>query len=468
MPKRNLAPWQAVTLLQRIEHFALLGGVATGKTHIGADWAVDRMHERPDLRGFIGANTHDQLAQVSLRLFFQQLEEAGIQYVSDCMPPKEWGEPKRFKKYANMICARLPSGKVIYIFTRVLSKGDNLRGLEFGWYWIDETRDTPNYTHDVILARMRQDKEYRRGLVTSTTNGYDWVYDRFIKGSKGDGVFGSMHVPTIESVRCGIISQSYYDVLRGTYSPMMAEQELDAKHVNIFSGRAYYAQSDKNCRRKAPWGAEYPDPERTLIVGCDFNFAPAPCVWVFGQRGPDLYGPSGEFWGDCIHWFGEIAIPEASTETMTEALLLRVPGFFFDIYGDASGNRGTTSNAGDTDYVKIAQVLRDNGVNFSIDADQANPFVKKRVEAVNAMYCNALGQRRMTYDPERCPMLHGDNQKVGWKKNAKAGTGKLDDGGDVQRTHAADAVGYPVYKLFGPESDSELVAAVPSSLASSM
>lgn len=451
MPIRELAPWQALTLEQDFENFCLWGGIATGKSYIGANWAIDRIRERPDLRGFIGANTHLQLSQVTLQEFYHWLSEYRISYVINCIPPQEW-QPRYFQNYDGVTTVRLETGAATNVFTRVLSHGDNLRGLEFGWYWIDETRDTSQYTHDVILGRLRQDPEYRRGLLTTSTNGKDWSYKRFLLGAKAKSkLYGSCHVSTREAVAWGIISEGYLQSLLGSYSALMALQEIDAKHVNIYGGRAYHGWHEACERRTAPWGDRYPNRERPLIVGMDFNFSPAPCIWVFGQTGPAGYE-------HCIHWFGEIAMNQVATETMAHALCTQCPGFYYRVFGDASGTRGTTSNAGEVDYAKIAGVFDQDPqcVGYGIDVDQANPRVKDRVETVNSMMTNALGEHRMTYNPDTCPHLHEDLEYVGW-----GASGKL-EGENERHTHAADGVGYAIWKLFGPDSVIGLPESVPS------
>jgi hypothetical protein len=393
------------------------------------------MINHPECTGFIGANTYDQMSQATLRELFYWLDEYEIPFVIDRMPPKEWPRGGRLKSYKNVLSV-LIGEKVVTVFTRVLEDGDKLRGIEFTWYWIDETRDTPQNTHDVILSRMRE-SSWQRGLVTTTPAGEDWCFDRFVKkGNIRGGDFGSMHVRTEEAVRYNIISESFYRTLRAAYSPMMAAQELDAQHVNVNSGRAYYAATTKNARRICPWGLEYPDPELPIIVGMDFNYAPAPMVWCVGQLSPD---------GDAIHWFEELSDVEISSREMARRLGGRYTQSFLRIYGDASGGRGTTSNEGKSDFDQIADELSQMGVEFTIDSDQANPRVKDRVEAVNAMLENGLGEIRMTYNPDRCPHLDADVRLVGWKD-----TGKLSDNGDHQRTHASDAAGYAIYKVFPP------------------
>lgn len=473
MPRVRLAPWQFVALHNPYEHFAFWGGVATGKTFTGSHFCIQMLAEFPHLTGFIGANTYDQLTQATLRELFIWLDAYGYDYVIDQMPPPEWKEKKRFKKYSNILTVRNPlTGRCTTIFTRILSKGNPIRGIQFSWYWLDETRDTPENTHDVVISRMRE-SPIRRGLVTSTTNGEDWSHKRFyVNARKGQRLYGSMHIPTIESVRAGIISQEYFDGMRQTYSPVMVDQELNALHVNALGGRAYYAAGSYNALELAPWGDRYPDPSRPLIVGCDFNFSPAPCVWMVGQVGPNRpvnpSHPEGLYFDECIHWFREISGVETSTPAMMSMLLGQFPDFdFFEVYGDASGGVGTTSNAGETDFNQMAHAFQDAEVAYTIDFEQRNPLVRDRVENMNSLFLNGLGQVRQTYSEVGCPLMHDDARNVGWKnKTTLTGKGKLDDRGIKTRTHATDGAGYATFKKFPPKRRGEIITGIQSGIRS--
>ncbi len=448
----KLAPWQAAALpiYNPYDHFAMLCGVATGKTTTGALFAIYHITNFPELTGFIGANTYDQLNKATLRVLFEHLNNYNIPYVIDTRPPKEWGYSKwqkELRSYKNVLSCYW-NGKIVTIFVNVLQDGDAFRGIEFSWYWIDETRDTPLNTHDVILSRLRE-STYKKGIITTTTAGEDWCYQRFVSGmKKNDKRFGSMHVRTSESVKVGIITQDFYETMRAAYSPKMAMQELDALHINLQGGTAYYAASERNKRRIAPWGDQYPSTMRPLIIGCDFNFQPAPCVWMVGQVGPDLVSPkTGLNYSDCIHWFGEISDTQISTADMTLKLIAQYPGFFYQVFGDASGQRGSTSNAGVTDYNQMKNTFDEHECVYGVNVEQNNPFVKDRVETMNALLRNSRGQIRMTYDPVNCPHFDADMRVVGWKKFVGVKQ-KLDDGGDVNRTHASDGAGYAAFKLF--------------------
>lgn len=456
--KIELYPWQHAAINSPFQHTAFYGGVAAGKTYTGSQFSILNMVTRPHATGLIGANTYDQLTQATLRELFYWLEAYNLDYVIDRQPPKEWDVPRQFKSYHNILSVKIRTGVVATSLIRVMSNPDALRGVEISWYWLDELRDTQQYAHDMVLGRMRE-TSYARGLVTTTTNGEGWDYQRFVLGGlRRDGIYGSLHVPTIEIVKAGQINENYYRTMRATYSELMAAQELDALHVNVGGGRAYYAEGDYNRQAQAPWGDYHPDPARPLVVGCDFNFSPAPIVWVVGQVGPPPYE-------DYFHVFGELHASETSTRQMAKMLYQRYPGFFYAIYGDASGKRGTTSNSGETDYMQLGQELDEAGYAFTIEVEPMNPLVKDRVENVNTRMRNALGETHLTYDPQRAPLLAGDFKNVGWKPIV--GTriqGRLDDGGDKNRTHASDGLGYAIYRLFPPGRKLQLVQSIPTTM----
>lgn len=462
MPKKirtELAPWQAAAIYSPYQHTGFFGGVATGKSFSLANFDIRMFLDRPEVPGFIGANTYDQLNQATLKELFAQLEVLGLDYVIHRKPPSWWGVPSlHLPRFHNVISVRAGKNRVACAFTRVLSDADALRGIQFGWYTLDETRDTPQDSHDVILSRMRRYPD-PRGLIGSTTNGEDWSYKRFALARKGQMLYGSLHVPTTKSVEFGIVSKSYLDTMLATYSELMAQQEIYAMHVNVAGGRAYYAAGEWNRTVVSPWGAYVPDPEYPLIVGCDFNFDPAPHVWMIGQISPD---------GESIHWFDELSRNRCSTPEMAFLLVSRYPGFFYKVYGDRSGARATTSNAGRHDYAQISEVLTDAGAEFTVDSDQSsNPLVRNRVENMNRMLKNALGQTRMTYNHQRCPLFDSDMKMVGWKMtNTRRGQGQLDDGGNKTLTHASDGGGYAVWKLFSPGMGAMVLDSTPSQVES--
>jgi hypothetical protein len=97
------------------------------------------------------------------------------------------------------------------------------------------------------------------------------------------------------------------------------------------------------------------------------------------------------------------------------------------IYPDASGDSRKSNCASLTD---IAQ-LREAG--FSIMVNASNPPVKDRINSMNAMFCNALGERRYLVNVQRCPVYTESLEQQVWDKNGepdkKADNDHPNDGG---------------------------------------
>ena len=65
------------------------------------------------------------------------------------------------------------------------------------------------------------------------------------------------------------------------------------------------------------------------------------------------------------------------------------------------------------------------------------------MNAVNAMFCSTLGERRLFLDP-RCDELRKDLQQVAWKADI---AGNIDKS-DRRRTQVSDELGYRVQEEF--------------------
>ena len=73
---------------------------------------------------------------------------------------------------------------------------------------------------------------------------------------------------------------------------------------------------------------------------------------------------------------------------MARLLAERYAGHALTVYPDASGGN-TSSKAAD---VSDLSILRAHGLR--IVADAANPSIRERVNAANALLCNSLGKQR--------------------------------------------------------------------------
>ena len=105
-----------------------------------------------------------------------------------------------------------------------------------------------------------------------------------------------------------------------------------------------------------------------------------------------------------------------------------------EIFGDASGNKRQTSNAGaESDWQAIRAFFARHSGEFQVSYKykRDNPVVRDRVAAMNGMLQNALGQSKLFVDPG-CKHLVRDLERVAWKP----GTTVLDQDTDLLALHS--------------------------------
>lgn len=134
-------------------------GVGIGKSQTIGVLSFEFIRNIPEARGFIGANTYNQLAKSTLdRVFNVWEKQFGLMknrdFVVDRIPPPHF---KKFgadlKSYENVIS--FENGGLI--FTASLENYKMIDGTEFGWACLDETKDTKEEAvKEVIVARLRQ------------------------------------------------------------------------------------------------------------------------------------------------------------------------------------------------------------------------------------------------------------------------------------------------------------------------
>ena len=141
-------------------HFNLfMAGVGSAKTHLFAYISADFIINHPEIIGFIGTNTYDQLSKSTLNNIFKVWQNTfgwirDVDYVVDRQPPAAFKKigPK-LKTYANTISFN--NGALI--FTASLENYKAIDGTEFGWGMLDETKDTrEEAVKEVIIERLRQ------------------------------------------------------------------------------------------------------------------------------------------------------------------------------------------------------------------------------------------------------------------------------------------------------------------------
>jgi phage terminase large subunit len=364
-------------------------GVGSGKSFIGSHWAKEKTSLEPTTKGFIGANTYNQLRNATLATFFSVLDEHNFRY--------------RYNQQRNIISV---NGTTIYAYS--LDNYQNIRGIEFGWAWLDETRDTERAAFDVVLGRLRDRRAKKREIrLTSSPCGFNWLYDYFAGPNKKPG-YSMIQGSSFENP---FLPEGYVESLKDSYDEKMYQQEVLGHFVSTNVGQVYYAfKRDANIKTLAR------DVTQRLMIGMDFNINPLSAV-VFQCVGPE------------IRVLDEIVLMSSDTDAMGRHILAKYGPV--RVIPDSTGKRKQTSSKGLSDH----QILKDLGHEVVYNA---NPARFDRYVCVN----NLLEKGRLLIDP-KCKTLIADLEKVTYRHGTTE-----PDASDKSLTHMSDALGYGCWFCF--------------------
>jgi hypothetical protein len=266
---------------------------------------------------------------------------------------------------------------------------DRLRGRGLHLAVIDEFRDMEQSVWTEIIRPALSDYSGKTVFI-STTNGYDVLYDLYIKGQPGDTEWKSWTYKTIDSP---FILASEIEQARTELDEKTFRQEYEASFETA-TGRVYYGfDRDYNIREK-----KY-TPVLPVCLTLDFNVNP--CKWGFVQQHPE---------GDYV--IDELVKTDTYTEEMARAVVNKYPDSRFIVYGDYTGSsRNTRGSVTDFDIIK--QIIPNCEIRIKKTVSVVNS-----VNSLNARLCNAKGERRWFVDPS-CKQSVESFEKTLWHKQKR-------------------------------------------------
>lgn len=390
---------------------AYVAGFGSGKTWVGCGGICKGMWEHPKINQGYFAPTYPQIRDI----FYPTVEEVAF----------DWGlkvQINESNKEVHFYAGRQYRGTTI---CRSMEKPATIVGFKIGNALVDELDVMPalkaQQAWRKIIARMRYKVAgLRNGIdVTTTPEGYKFVYQQFVKAVRDKPelatLYGLVQASTFDNE--ANLPDDYIPSLLASYPAELIKAYLRGHFTNLTSGTIYH-QFDRrlnNC-------TDEEQPGEPLFIGMDFNVGKMAAIVHVKREG----------------------LPRAVRELVkvydTPAMIKRIQEEFWRyeggryvasrqiyIYPDASGDSRKSNCASLTD---IAQ-LRDAG--FSVMVNASNPPVKDRINSMNAMFCNALGERRYLVNVQRCPVYTESLEQQVWDKNGepdkKADNDHPNDGG---------------------------------------
>ncbi len=310
----------------------------------------------------------------------------------------------------------LPAGDT-KILCRSFENWSRIIGLNLAWVLADEidtvTPSIADRAFPKILGRLRSGNTRQFGAA-STPEGFRWMYDTF--GSDEALSRPDRKLIKMKTVDNPHLPPDFIERLEANYDPSLLKAYLDGEFVNLNTGQVY----DRFDRVKHVASVK-DDGEQPLRIGIDFNIGNMNAVIAIRDKSRLLF-------------FDEVAKAH-DTDSLAQEIRRRYPQRKIYVYPDASGGARST-NASQTDI----QILESYGM--SNQSPKANPPVRDRVAAVQALLENGKGQIRMQIDPcctklIECLELQSYSEK-----------GEPDKEGGYD--HMNDAAGYLVWREFNP------------------
>lgn len=423
MPALNVPQGQFLALPHKFRAF--VAGFGSGKTFVGCAGLSKHFWEHPGINAGYFAPTYPMIRDI----FFPTMEEVA----------HDWGlrtVSREANKEVHVYAGRQYRGTVI---CRSMEKPETIVGFKIGRALVDELDVLAKLKAQLawrkIIARLREKGE---GLVngidvTTTPEGFKFVHQQWVKEIRSKpelaSLYGMVQASTYDNE--ANLPPGYIDSLMATYPAQLIEAYLDGKFVNLLSGTIYheYDRIKNGCKDTIRTG-DAGQAIEALHIGMDFNVGKmAGIVHVKRDDEPravdeiiDAYDTP-----DIIRQIKERYWRHDGNDFLKSCEIR--------VYPDASGDSRKSVKASTTDIA----LLKEAG--FKVVAPKANPPVKDRINAMNAMFRNAAGDRRYRVNATKCPTYADHLEQQIWAEN---GEPDKTTGAD----HTNDAGGYFLHREY--------------------
>jgi hypothetical protein len=376
---------------------AICGGYGSGKTKAATVRLVYLMLSEPGINTLLGMPTYDLLRLRAIPGVEDDLAEIGIRYT---LNKSEWSIHMHgfgmiyFRSYDN------PGRWIAFEAAHtILDELDTL------------PKDKARAVWRKAVERTRQPTRRGNtiGNVSTPDHGINgFTFERWAKPETDD-----WHLIKASTYDNPFLPADYAESLLAQYDPTMVDAYLRGEFVSFNRDKVYhtYARHVHDTDRTVHAG------ER-VHVGIDFNVGGCcATVWVMDGRDP-------------------LAVDEfvaKDTRDFCTRLASRYPSNSITVYPDASGKASRT-NAAQSDV----QIIEQAG--YRVDAPNANPAIRDRVNTVNGMFAH----NRIRINSARCPQIADAIETQGY--DASGAPEKFDQHPAIDDW--CDSAGYFLHRKF--------------------
>jgi predicted phage terminase large subunit-like protein len=182
-----------------------VGGAGSGKTRAAV---VEILRMPSESTGMVVAPTFRMLHDSTLATFLELTRAGGVL--------------RQFNK-TDMTAELVNGTKVLF---RSADEPDRLRGVNLGWFVLDEGALCSLETWLILLARLREAPG--RAWVCTTPRGYDWLYETFAKSQSTD--YAMIRSSTRDNV---FLPASFVERLQSQYTQQWQRQEIEGEFCEL-------------------------------------------------------------------------------------------------------------------------------------------------------------------------------------------------------------------------------------------
>jgi len=337
---------------------AIIGGLGSGKSKGGTMRLTLKLLSDPGANGAYYMPTYDLIKLRAIPGIEQDLEQLGIGFSLN-----KSDYTIQMHGYGNIIF-------------RSYDRPERIIAYETAHSIVDEIDTLPKDKAALVWRKITERNRQKRstvntiGAVTTPDQGFNgFVYSKW--GKNAQAGYELIKAPTHTNP---YLPDDYIEQIRSNYDPILAELYLNGEFVSLNENKVYhfFKRSQHHTNRVIT------DSDKFLYVGLDFNIGgTCATIWVIDDNKP-------------------IAVDEFSSHDTYDFInnLNKYKGKKVIVYPDASGRSGSTN-------ATLSDIGLIENAGYQVDAPAANPAVRDRINAVNAL----LSHDRILINTDKCENL---------------------------------------------------------------